>query len=100
MDIGCRDQRDRDDSGKCGTDTHHCSPHACQPAASTANYSAVQAAVSDFQVIFQKMQVVVQKNVGQTIPQLCHISPARERRAAGCCKNAAIQVHEKQLMKR
>jgi hypothetical protein len=52
------------------------------PAAPTANYSAVQAAVSDFQVIFQKMQVVVQKNVGQTIPQLCHISPAREQRAA------------------
>jgi hypothetical protein len=51
-------------------------------------------------VIFQKMQVVVQKNIGQTIPQLCHISPAREQRAAGCCKNAAIQVHEKQLMKR
>jgi hypothetical protein len=68
------------------------------PAAPTANYSAVQAAVSDFQVIFQKMQVVVQKNVGQTIPQLCHISPAGEQRAAGCCKNAAIQVHGKPLM--
>jgi hypothetical protein len=51
-------------------------------------------------VIFQKMQVVVQKNIGQTIPQLCHVSRAREQRAAGCCKNAAIQVHEKQLMKR
>jgi hypothetical protein len=48
MDISCRDQRGRDDSGKCGTDTHHCSPHASQPAASTANYGAVQAAVSDF----------------------------------------------------
>jgi hypothetical protein len=25
-------------------------------------------------VIFQKMQVVVQKNVGETIPQLRHVS--------------------------
>jgi len=48
-------------------------------------------------VIFQKMQVVVQKNVGETIPQLRHVSRAREQRAAGCCKNAAIQVHEKHL---
>jgi hypothetical protein len=45
------------------------------------------------------MQVVVQKNVGETIPQLRHVSRAREQRAAGCCKNAAIQVHEKQLMR-
>jgi hypothetical protein len=36
MDIGCR-QRDREDSGKCGTDAHDCSPHAYQPAPSTAN---------------------------------------------------------------
>jgi hypothetical protein len=40
---------------------------------------------------FQKMQVVVQKNAGQTIPQLCHISPARDTRQSR---------HEKQLMKR
>jgi hypothetical protein len=96
MDIGCCDQRDRDDSDKCGTDTHQC-PHACHPAASTANDGAVQAAVSDSP---KNVGRCPKKNVGQTIPQLCHVSRAREQRAAGCCKNAAIQVHEKQLMKR
>src|SRR5262249_33004258 len=43
------------------------------------------------------MQVVVQKNVGENHTSALPCSRAREQRAAGCCKNAAIQVHEKQL---
>jgi len=26
MDTDCREERDREDNGKCGTDTHYCSP--------------------------------------------------------------------------
>jgi hypothetical protein len=43
MDIGCRDQRDRDDS-----DNASMLSHACHPGASTVDDGAVQAAVSDF----------------------------------------------------
>jgi hypothetical protein len=84
MDIGCRDQRDRDDSGKCETDTHHCSPMHATP----QRQRQMTAPSRQPSVIFQKMQVVVQKNVGQTIPQLCHISPARDTRQSRCMKSS------------
>ena len=89
MDIGCRDQRDRDDSGKCGTDTHHCFPHASQPAASMANYGAVQAAVSDFP-----------KNAGRC-PKKYRSNHTAALPYFSSKRYAAIQVQsEEQLMKR
>jgi hypothetical protein len=77
MDIGCRDQRDRDDSGKCGTDTHHCSPMHANP----QRQRQMTAPSRQPSAIFQKMQVVCPKKVGQThtLALLCFSS----KRATG-----------------
>src|SRR6516162_7080543 len=70
-------------------------PHLCQPAASTANYGAVQATVSDF----PKNAGRCPKKLGETIPQLRHVSRAREQRAPDAARTWQSRCMKSSLMR-